>query len=82
MRLGRWVPFTLRSWRNARSVPAGYKVVAVVVMRENESAVAKKGGRHSPYLQNERSSMESPVVEKQKPSHRLGSLNKWCPDPD
>ena len=26
------------------------------------------------------SSMESPAAEKQKPSHRLGSLNKWCPD--
>ena len=26
------------------------------------------------------SSMKSPDVEKQKPSHRLGSLNKWCPD--
>ena len=26
------------------------------------------------------SSMESPATEKQKPSHRLGSLNKWCPD--
>ncbi|MCL3783088.1 hypothetical protein EMN47_22380 [Prolixibacteraceae bacterium JC049] len=24
------------------------------------------------------SSMESPVAEKHKPSHRLGSLNKWC----
>ena len=26
------------------------------------------------------SSMKSPDAEKQKPSHRLGSLNKWCPD--
>ncbi len=24
--------------------------------------------------------MESPEAEKQKPSRRLGSLNKWCPD--
>lgn len=55
MRLGRRVPFTLRSWRNGRSVPAGYKVVAVVVMRENESAMANKvEDVHSIYRKDDR----------------------------